>query len=319
MHLYLCRDNNIQRYYNWRRGLWIIMATAAYGTLQEFKPEQETITAYLERLTAYFDANSDPNAKRVPVLFSVIGSKAYSVLRSLVAPESPQSKSLDALTKVLKNHYEPKPIVISERYRFHLRNQASNESVGEYITELRRLTSTCERARQKLLTEAKLTLTRAVEFAQCVELAGKKSVSLRGTEANVQKFSHTPRTSRNESRKHNAGQHQQKSCYRCGRTNHDASNCRFREATCHKCKKKGHNAPVCKSSMPRHRHSGTKTQFLTDDADDVDPEEFYLNRLGSNSAKPNSMSREGTWIWSWILARPTPSSQSSRAKHIFPS
>ena len=75
------------------------MATAAYGTLQEFKPEQETITAYLERLTAYFDANSDPNAKRVPVLFSVIGSKAYSVLRSLVTPESPQSKSLDALTK----------------------------------------------------------------------------------------------------------------------------------------------------------------------------------------------------------------------------
>ena len=77
------------------------MATATYGPLQEFKPEVETITAYLERLKAYFDANYVPSAKRVAVLLSVIGPKTYAVLRSLTAPESPQSKTLDALTKAL--------------------------------------------------------------------------------------------------------------------------------------------------------------------------------------------------------------------------
>ena len=53
------------------------MATATYGTLREFKPEVETITAYLERLKAYFDANDVPSAKRVAVLLSVIGPKTY--------------------------------------------------------------------------------------------------------------------------------------------------------------------------------------------------------------------------------------------------
>ena len=62
------------------------MATATYGTLQEFKPEVETITAYLERLKAYFDANDVPSAKRVAVLLSVIGPKTYALLHSLTAP-----------------------------------------------------------------------------------------------------------------------------------------------------------------------------------------------------------------------------------------
>lgn len=117
------------------------MATTTCGTLQEFKPECETITAYLKRLKAYFDANNVPSAKRVAVLISIIGPKTYLAIRSLMAPDSPQSKSL---TKALKNHYNPKPIVIAERYHFDLRQQSSTENIREYIAELRRLMSSCE-------------------------------------------------------------------------------------------------------------------------------------------------------------------------------
>ena len=278
------------------------MATATCGSLQEFKPEQETITAYLERLKAYFDANEVPSAKRVPVLLSIIGPSTYSILRSLMAPDTPQSKSLDALIKALKNHYDPKPIIIAERYHFHLRNQSSTETIADYIAELRRLATSCEfgsfldealrdrfvcglrceSARRKLLTEAKLTLAKAVEFAQCMELAEKNAKSFNGTEASVQKLSSTPRKGGGYT------PHQHKPCHRCGRTNHEAATCRFSDATCHFCGKKGHIAPACrskKSGRKPQQQRETKTKYVSDATDEAE-EEYFLHTVASQSSKP---------------------------------
>ena len=75
---------------------------------------------------------------------STIGPKTYAVLRSLLAPDTPQSQPYRALVDVLKKHYEPKPLVIAERYTFNQRNQHPGESVAEYVAELRRLTATCK-------------------------------------------------------------------------------------------------------------------------------------------------------------------------------
>ena len=53
----------------------------------------KTNTAYLEWLKAYFDANDVPSTKRVSVLLSVIGLQTYSILGSLMAPDTPQSRN----------------------------------------------------------------------------------------------------------------------------------------------------------------------------------------------------------------------------------
>ena len=45
---------------------------------------------------------------------------------------------------MLKSHFEPAPIVIAERYRFHRREQAAGESIADYVAELRRLTTHCK-------------------------------------------------------------------------------------------------------------------------------------------------------------------------------
>ena len=36
-----------------------------------------------------------------------------------------------------------------------------------------------------------------------------------------------------------------KSCYRCGRNNHNEIECSFKDAKCHKCGEQGHVAIVC--------------------------------------------------------------------------
>ena len=71
------------------------MATGTcHGRLIEFNVENETVTAYLERVELYFDANDVVDDKQVPVLLSNIGAKMYGLLRSLAALKAPK-KTLD--------------------------------------------------------------------------------------------------------------------------------------------------------------------------------------------------------------------------------
>ena len=105
------------------------MATAVIGKLDSFKEGEEKITEYLERVELYFDANDIEDEKKVPVLLSAIGAKNYGLLRSLVTPTVPKDKSFAYISKVLKEHFEPKPIRAAERYYFRRRLQAPGESI----------------------------------------------------------------------------------------------------------------------------------------------------------------------------------------------
>ena len=119
-------------------------APALFGQKQKFQPGAEPITPYLEHFTAYLDTHEIADTKRASMLVSTIGQKTYAVLRSLMAPDTPQSKSYDVLVQALKKHHEPKPLIIAERCIFHQRHQAPGESIAEYVVELRRLASMCK-------------------------------------------------------------------------------------------------------------------------------------------------------------------------------
>ena len=75
------------------------------------------------------------------MLLSAIGAKTYGLVRSLVTPAVPKDKSFEEISKVLKEHFEPKPIRAAERYYFRQRLQAPGESIADYVAELRRLST----------------------------------------------------------------------------------------------------------------------------------------------------------------------------------
>ena len=130
-------------------------------------------------------ANDVPEAKQAAALLSAIGSKPYSTLKNLLAPDLPSSKSFEALKNTLKSHYDPKPSVIGQRFKFHRRKQNPSESIADFSTALRRIAIDCnfgasledslrdqfvsgllgEAMHKRLLTEDKLTLKRAIEIA----------------------------------------------------------------------------------------------------------------------------------------------------------
>ena len=161
----------------------------------------------------FFEANDIKEEKQVAVFLSVIGSKTFALLRSLVLPESPKDKTLAELVTVLKQHFEPKPVIIVQRFHFHHRNQEPGESVADYVAELRRSAATCkfegyldealrdrlvcglrdEGVQRRLLTEPELTLAKAIELAQGMETAARDTQEMKGAAMAIKAVVNPPR------------------------------------------------------------------------------------------------------------------------------
>ena len=144
-------------------------STGIIGHIQEFQPENELLSSYLERVQLFFIANDVVEEKKVAVFLSVIGSKTYSLLRNLLAPNLQQNQAYAALMETLKKHFEPKPVVIAERFHFHSRNQAIGETISTYLAEL---------VDSLPIVHLPTTWSKPFETGWCVEYAAK--VSRRG-------------------------------------------------------------------------------------------------------------------------------------------
>ena len=238
-----------------------------HGVIGQFDRDADDWDSYCERFDLYSSAN-DINApeKRRAVFLSVCGASTYELIRSLVAPDKPTDKTLVELTKLVKDHLTPRPSSIVQRFHFNARTQSENESVSQYVAELRKLAETCEfdaslenmlrdrlvcglrdpKTQRRLLAELQLTFGKAFEIAQASELAEKSVKDLQG-----QSQTDSVQALKLEPAKHRKWQ--SSVCSHCG-GKHQSSKCRFRDAECYSCGKTGHIAKVCRSSKaPQHR------------------------------------------------------------------
>ncbi|XP_040061829.1 uncharacterized protein LOC120836819 [Ixodes scapularis] len=111
--------------------------------LTEFKPEEDDVDEYLERLEISLRVNAVKTEDKAVTLLNYIGKASYQVLKTLLVPDSPVSKSYDVLSEVLKRHYAPKRLVIAERTKFHWRNQEVGESLADFSLAIKKLAQTC--------------------------------------------------------------------------------------------------------------------------------------------------------------------------------
>ena len=240
------------------------MATAQIGNVSEFSESREDFEAYMERLTAWFEANDIADDKKSSVFLAVVGPEAYKILRNLTAPDKPSTKTFQELSDALNNHYRPKPIIIAERFRFYKRPQKQGESVADFAVELRRLATTCKfpaeflqealrdafvcgllntNIQRKMLSETDLTFARAQQLATAMSMAG--DFNTQTVSGNINKVSSRESKQSRYSKQSFGGKNGDKPCWRCLKVGHAAENCRFKEKTCFSCKEVGHIIKAC--------------------------------------------------------------------------
>ncbi|XP_014876941.1 uncharacterized protein K02A2.6-like [Poecilia latipinna] len=256
------------------------------GQMNIFEDGTEDWTTYVERVEQYCLANKVEDERKVAVLLSVMGAKTYNLLRSLITPAKPVDKSFREITEVLQKHFQPKLLVIAERFRFHKRNQSKTESTSTYIAELRRLSEHCqfgeglsdalrdrfvcglhnESTQKRLLTEDNLTLHRALEIAISMETAAKDAGELQG------KYIEPCAVNKMRAQPNDKLQ----TCYRCGKKSHDAANCWFKNKECLQCNKNGHIQKMCRSKQYKKNKMWKKDRKLHE-----------VNETDSNSSQEN--------------------------------
>ena len=92
------------------------MVIATLGQVEPLDLQSDDWEEYTEQLEQVFFVAT---GKKVAVFLTVIGGKAYALLRNLLAPIKPAAKSYSELVKVMKEHLKPEPLEIAERFKFH--------------------------------------------------------------------------------------------------------------------------------------------------------------------------------------------------------
>ena len=240
---------------------------ALIGVVGEFDAEKEEWTQYAERLSHFFEANLIVDEERKKsLLLTMMGPSAFKLLRNLVSPAKPGDKTYVELVETMKQHHNPTPSEIVQRYKFNSRFRWEGESIAQFLSELRALAEHCnygasfddmlrdrlvcgvedQPIQRRLLAEERLTLQKATSIALAMETAarnaeplqnpGSKGVDTNTTSPMVNMLQSAGKASTAEA----------DSCYRCGQKTHKATNCPFKEAKCHYCGKVGHIKRVCR-------------------------------------------------------------------------
>ena len=266
----------------------------------------------MERVEQFFLANNIDDDHRVPTLLSLIGSKTYALLRDLLTPEKPATKSFQEIVTTLQQHLSPKPLEIAERFRFYKRNQHEGETVLTYVADLKKLAAHCNfganlnealrdrlvcglrnvQIQKRLLSEAKLKYSKALEIAVAMETAIHDASELQSEfhpeQPRVDKISDKSQTTPVLPPPPNPTAN---ACYRCGGDSHVTHNCRFKDQTCYHCGKVGHIARVCRSKLQGKPKQTPKTppqnaQVHTVEYSETDEYEDLLSLKINNVSNP---------------------------------
>src|SRR6218665_3994632 len=134
---------------------------------KSFKTWLELFTMFLEMKDV-----TDPKKQKLAFL-AEIGESNYELLHSLLKGKQPKDEDYSTLTSLLEKHFEPKKLVMSERFRMLSLTQQPGQSLQDFYAGIQHAANTC--AWEKIDSAAKFRDA----IVLMTFLAGMRSVDTR--------------------------------------------------------------------------------------------------------------------------------------------
>lgn len=190
--------------------------------------------------------------EQINALIYVMGLKANNIFKSFTFVKEEDGEKFETVLQKFNAHFLPHKNVIHEQYRFFSRNQLRTETVEEYITQLYKLSETCEfekmephTIRDEMIRDRIVVVIADSELSKKLQLQShltlNKTAEMVRTHDDVLHQHEEQRP--NEPKVNHISKNQfaqQTFCGRCGGTSHTRNHCPAHDAECHSCHRKGH-------------------------------------------------------------------------------
>ena len=268
---------------------------ALIGSLQPYNPASDW-KLYKISITKFFAANritAPANAQdidcRKAALFATIGMQALDIIRSLFAPDEPNTKSYDEIIELLRRHYTKAPTKSLACQKLAAVKQNEDESIDKFVARLRHLAIDCqyggamltevlqvqfingnraEALKTKLLAAENETLDQLLARARSFEQVERDVRAFRQADKQNGNSSETHFVNKFNTNKSNASAFRQNTRAVMKKSNFQNSGFRFPRncVNCYRCGGSNHNSSVCgtkKRFVTTAGSLGTKQKFVT--------------------------------------------------------
>lgn len=91
-----------------------------------------------------YEIDPEEDERRAAFLLTAISTEVYQVVKDLCYPAKPEEKKFSELCEFLRQRFTPTLVVFRERTKFFEARQVERESVVEWSTRLKKLSSSCD-------------------------------------------------------------------------------------------------------------------------------------------------------------------------------
>ena len=259
--------------------------TTAPPSFSPFDSTTELWTDYYARFCTFVGAHSIPDKKKAQVFLTNQSSTVYKLLANLAAQQTPpkdiNALSLDDIVVFMKDQYDPKRFIVRERFKFWSDMQRKpGENIHELAARIRQDAATCdfssiedpqdEALRTRFIcsvsNEAVLKALFKVKddelnFARAIQIAVETEDAAKVAKETVHGSKPKPVNKVKQRSSHNAIEKKSSDtekttiiCYRCGKPDHKANDCRYKNSSCNYCNIKGHLESVCRKKQKAARY-----------------------------------------------------------------
>lgn len=268
--------------------------------------------------------------QKTKTLYSPCGAKTYKLIRNLATP---RPNPYNELVTLVGNHYNLKPSVIVQRFKFHSHFTKQSQTAANFVSELWQFSRSSfqldnvlrgrlvcsinnDNKQRCLLGETPpLTFKKALEISQGMEMAANNAKDFQKRNGGAQT------AAVHQVRRETGKLANRVECFRCGEA-HYVNVCKFKDTVCHACNKKGHLAKKCRSSKGKGIPGLGKTQAGTHHLDQIHEEAVYsYNMFGVETDEeppepmPQSLSESRTLSLSLIQGQLHLSSVTTFTRH----